>query len=751
MTTLDSTNSPDTTDTDAAVSAATDAAVADGAAIDADAIDTELDATARIRRPQGQGGTQPHASAKSGERRASTNDVVVARTDVEWLGRRLLGTWADVRLAARDLTARPELQRIDGQSLDEHRERVFGQLKLLVENGQVHRAFPKSLGGEDDHGGNIAGFEELVTADPSLQIKSGVQWGLFGAAVLHLGTSYHHETFLPGIMSLEVPGAFAMTETGHGSDVAAIGTTATYDEATEEFVIDTPFRGAWKDYLGNAGVHGTAAVLFAQLITKNVNHGVHAFYLPIRDAATGEFLPGIGGEDDGLKGGLNGIDNGRLHFTDVRIPRVNLLNRYGDVAPDGTYSSSIESPGRRFFTMLGTLVQGRVSLDGASVAAAKIALTVAITYGNERRQFTAGSDTDEEVLLDYQLHQKRLLPKLATTYAASFAHEQLLTKFDQVFSGAADTDDDRQDLETLAAALKPLSTWHALDTLQEAREACGGAGFLAENRLVGLRADLDVYATFEGDNHVLLQLVAKRLLSDYGRRFAKADFGVLARYVVEQASDRAVHGSGLRSLAQRVADFGSTARSVGQLRDASAQRQLLTDRVETMVAEVAAALRPASKLSKKEGAALFNQHQSEIIEAARAHAELLQWEAFTEAIEGAESAGMDDGTRVVLTWLRDLFGLGLVEKHLAWYLMNGRLSPQRAQSVGRYTERLAARLRPHAQDLVRAFGYGPEHIRAAIATGAERERQTEARDYYREARAAGTLPAPEKKPRTPRR
>ncbi len=661
------------------------------------------------------------------------------RIDVEKLGRQLLGTWAEARLRSRELSSRPEMQKVEGLSLEDQRARTFVQLKLLAENGQVHRAFPKSVGGQEDNGGNIAGFEELVAADPSLQIKSGVQWGLFGSAVMQLGTEYHHKKYLPGIMSLEVPGAFAMTETGHGSDVASVGTTATYDPETQEFVINTPFRAAWKDYLGNAANDGKAAVVFAQLITKGVTHGVHAFYLPIRDA-DGEFLPGIGGEDDGLKGGLNGIDNGRLHFTGVRIPRTDLLNKYADVAEDGTYTSPIDSPGRRFFTMLGTLVQGRVSLDGAAVAAAKIGLKIAITYGSQRRQFTAGSDTDEEVILDYQRHQRRLFPLLATTYAASFAHEVFLHKFDDVFSGRTDTDADRQDLETIAAALKPLSTWHALDTLQECREACGGSGFLAENRITSLRADLDVYVTFEGDNNVLLQLVAKRLLTDFSRKFAKADAGALARYVVTQAAGKAYHGTGLRSVAQTVKDFGSTARSVNWLQEPSTQRELLTDRVATMVTEIAGRLRSVDKLPKKAAADLFNSQQNELIEAARAHAELLQWEAFTDAVEQAP----DSGTRQVLTWLRDLFGFDLIEKHLAWYVIHGRLSPQRAQAVSAYIDRLITRIRPHAVDLVDAFGYGPELVRAKIATGAEAERQDEARAYYADLRASGDAPAVEK-------
>lgn len=666
------------------------------------------------------------------------------RLDVDHLARLLLGHYPELRLGARKLMADERFHRIEGLPLAEHRERVLGQLRLLAAEGDVHRSFPVRFGGAEDHGGFLARFEELGHADPSLQIKSGVQWGLFASAIYHLGTERSHDQFLADALSVAVPGAFAMTETGHGSDVAAIGTTATYDVETEEFVIHTPFRAAWKDYLGNAGQHGTAAVVFARLITSpagkpRVDHGVHAFYVPIRDPQTMEFLPGVGGEDDGLKGGLNGIDNGRLWFDHVRVPRTNLLNRYGDVDPDGTYTSPIASPGRRFFTMLGTLVQGRVSLDGAAVTASRLGLTIAITYGNQRRQF-AGAGNDEVVLLDYAEHQRRLLPLLAETYAAGFAHEDLLAAFDDVFSGRNDTPETREDLETLAAALKPTSTWLALKTLQTCREACGGAGFLTENRLTSLRADMDVYVTFEGDNTVLYQLVGKRLLTDYAKGFKHLDAVKVAQLVAERASDAARFRTPLHRAIQTIADVGDVRRSAGQLRETDTQRALLVDRVETMVAEIAQALRPAQKADAATAAALFNSQQHALVEAARAHAELVQWESFTAALARVD----DPGTKQVLTWVRDLFGLTVVERHLAWYLVNGRLSAGRARTVTSYIDRLVSRLRPHAQDLVDAFGFEQAHLRAPIASGAEQARQDEARAWYRAQRASGDAPIPEK-------
>jgi len=620
----------------------------------------------------------------------------------------LLGRWKDIRLDARRRMLDPGLHFQEQLPLAEHRARVTKQLHALLGSGAPRLPFAPGFGGKNDAGGNLAAFEEIALADPSLQIKAGVQWGLFTAAILHLGTSDHHQRLLEDAIELRTFGGFAMTETGHGSDVASILTTATYDPSTEEFVIDTPSRSAWKDYIGNAAIDARAAVVFAQLETKGERHGVHAFFVPIRDAA-GNFLPGVGGEDDGPKAGLNGIDNGRLHFSAVRIPRNNLLNRYGDVAPDGTYSSPIASQGRRFFTMLGTLVQGRVSLAGSATVGAKVALAIAIKYGDQRRQFPTAGGT-EQVILDYQRHQRRLLPRLAATYAAQFTQDELLADFHRVFSGERDDDTTRQDLETFAAAAKAEATWNALDVIQESREACGGAGFLAENRFGQLRSDLDIYATFEGDNNVLLQLVGKRLLGDYAKQFKGASAAQSAAIVAKGAAQEIAGATRLTALAQRAVDVTAAGAS-RSLRNAEVQERLLTARVEVSIAELGTRLRSASKLPPAEAAELVNRNQNELIVTARAYARLRQWQAFNRAVERVEH----EPTRAVLARLRDVFALTVIEDDLGWYLVRGLLSAQRARAVTATIDRLLAKLRPNAVDLVDAFGYEQGHLRAPIA------------------------------------
>ena len=314
-----------------------------------------------------------------------------------------------------------------------------------------------------------------------------------------------------------------MTETGHGSNVQALGTTATYDAG------DRGVRRPHADAGRAEGLHRQRGAARAD------GGGVRPAGRRRRDprcalpagpdpgSQDGTPLPGVTLSDCGPKLGLNGVDNGRIVFDQVRVPREALLDRYAQVDADGNYSSEIENPDRRFFTMLGTLVQGRVSVGGAAINASKVALTIAIRYGAQRRQFGAPGSAEEAMLLDYRMHQRRLLPLLARTYALHFAQAELVEEFVRVFEATTQGEHDRRALEAQAAGTKALGTWHATETIQMCREACGGAGYLAENRLATLKADTDVFTTFEGDNTVLLQLVAKGLLTDYRESFGKLD------------------------------------------------------------------------------------------------------------------------------------------------------------------------------------------------------------------------------------
>lgn len=613
--------------------------------------------------------------------------------DIDVLKGILLGKYGKARIEARAIAENPELHYVPGLSLRHHRDRVLGQITILRDSGLVVKAFPKKYGGLDDFGGHVAGFEELFITDPSLQIKSGVQYGLFAAALQHLGTKKHHEAYLEKAINLEMLGCYGMTESGHGSDVFNIKTTATYDIKNDEFIIHTPSRDAWKDYLGNAAVHGRWAVVFAQLYTgMNEKHGVHAFLVPIRDA-NGNFLKGVSGEDDGVKGGLNGIDNGRLAFNNVRIPRDNLLNRYGDVDSKGKYSSPISNPKRRFFVMLGTLVQGRVSLDGAAVVASKAALQIGITYANKRRQFMKTSG-EETLLLDYQTHQQRLLPLLAETYAANFAHEELLEEFNNVFERLAESAGEEvegmQVLETHAAVLKAVNTWHALNTLQQVREACGGNGFLQENHIVQMKSDFDVYVTFEGDNTVLLQLVGKRLLTDYSAKFKDAS----AAQKLQMASQDIIDS----------AKFKFTG-----LNHAHTISELLKARVDLMTAHIASALYKARKHGENMEDA-FNAHQVEVVQLGKAYGDMIRFEAFNKVVRrlphNEEWAPLND--------LNKLFGFSCIKKDAGWFLTHNLLTSSQSKELDSIIKNLFASLRPHAQDFVDAFGYNEQHLRAKI-------------------------------------
>ena len=608
------------------------------------------------------------------------------------------GEHAEIRDRTRWWLGMPGHEPVYDLAREEHRERVLAWTRELASEGDPAMGFPEAYGGQDAVARSVAAFETLAFGDLSLLVKCGVQFGLFGGAVLHLGTEHHHERYLRDIVTVDLPGCFAMTETGHGSNVQALGTTATYEPETGEFVVNTPEPEAQKDYIGSAARDGRLAAVFAQLIVGGENRGVHALLVPLRDES-GAVLPGIEIEDCGPKLGLDGVDNGRIRFDNVRVPREALLDRYAQVSAEGEYTSPIENPTRRFFTMLGTLVQGRVSVCGAGIGASKVALTMAVRHALERRQFGPPGG-EEAVLLDYRVHQRRLLPALATTYALHFAQDRLRRELHEVFTADEPSDRARRELETLAAGVKAVATWHATATIQECREACGGAGYLRENRFAALKADSDVFTTFEGDNTVLLQLTAKNLLTDYRDQFGELDPLGAATFMASQVASQVAERTALRELLGRLGDQLLPGRDDERdLLDRATQLELFRWRHDHVLAGVARRL----KRGIDDGGDPFEvlvECQDHVVTTARSWTDLVVLEAFAAAVEDCE----DGAARDLLDKLCSLYALSTIERERGWYQEHGRLSPPRSKAVIKLVNALCAELRPHAGSLVDAFG-----------------------------------------------
>ena len=576
------------------------------------------------------------------------------------------------------------------------RDRVYNWCLEFSRQGLGGLAYPTEVGGGGDLLGFLTAIETMAHFDLSLVIKFGVHFGLFCGSVYHLGTERHHKSIMPSALNLELPGCFAMTETGHGSNVRSLETTASYDKERAEFVIHTPNLAARKDYIGNAALHGQMSTVFAQLEIDGQRYGVHAFLVPIRDK-NGAALPGVTIEDCGEKAGLPGVDNGRLRFTQVRIPRENMLDRFASVSPEGVYSSPITSPTKRFFTMISTLVLGRITLAAASTSVCKNALSIALRYGESRRQF-GPEGAPEQAILDYQTHQRRLMPRLASTLALNFAYQDLSLRC----VDSLDSEEGRRKVESLAAGLKSWGTWHALDTVQICRECCGGQGYLAVNRFGSMRDDMDIFVTFEGDNTVLLQQVAKSLLTEYRHQFSEMGFVGLLHYLSRRATEAV---SAWNPLVSRNVD-------AAHLRDFEFHQRAFRSRENHLLTRVAGRLKRKIE-SGQEPWAAFNDCQDHLLTLAKASVERYLLECFQQSVQRCS----DGPTQAVLSLFCNLFALSRLEHDRAWFLENGYFEGAKSKAIRDQVIELCQQGRLMAWDVMAAFAIPDSILAAPIALG----------------------------------
>lgn len=612
--------------------------------------------------------------------------------DVSELVKMLDGTQGDLISKVKKVIADPAFAYREFESLLDQREQTLLWCQELAKQGFGAWAFPQFADGKDDMGGYFAIMETLSYHDLSMVIKFGVQFGLWGMSIFFLGTDKHHRKYLKDVGSLKLPGCFAMTETGHGSNVRGLETTATYNHKKKTFTIHTPNPDARKEYIGNAALHGHMATVFAKLIIDGEDFGVNAFIVPLRNAE-GKLHDGVRIEDCGRKMGLNGVDNGVIYFDQVEIPKENMLDKFSSVNELGEFESPISSDNRRFFTMLGTLVGGRIGIPRSALAASKTGLTIAIRHGEHRKQF--GPEGGEEVpILNYRMHQRRLMPPLATSYALHFALRYLTERF------LKRSEEDAQEIEALAAGLKAYTTWFTTATLQECREACGGKGYLSENRIDALKNDTDVYTTFEGDNVVLMQLVAKNRLTEFRQEFSDMNLFTVFNYVSKQAKTSITEKNPLI--------IRSTEKT--HLLDFDFHLSAFRYRERAILASAAKRIKRHIDEGMDSFDA-FNVVQHHLVNVGQAYIERVILEEFQKAVIGAHDKGVQDA----LTQLCQLYALHTLENNRGWYLEQGYMEGVKTKAIRKEVNQLCWEIRKNALALTDAFDIPESCIAAPIA------------------------------------
>ncbi|XP_058450516.1 peroxisomal acyl-coenzyme A oxidase 3 [Malaya genurostris] len=364
--------------------------------------------------------------------------------------------------------------------------------------------------------------EALHAVCPSMSVKIALGVGLFTNSLLAMGTE-RHSAIYNAAWNREIITCLAITEVSHGSNTKRCRTTATYDPETQEFIINTPDFEAAKCWVGNLGKTASIALLFAILYTSDgQNHGLQGFLVPIRDPKTLLTYPGVIVGDIGEKIGLNGIDNGFVMFNNYRIPRENMLNRVGDVTPEGVYESTFTEPGKILGAVLESFSAGRLGIMQESSNTLSHAAVIAVRYAALRKQFGPEKDGPEQSIIEYQLHQWRIFPYLAaacilkvSVFTLTEIYLETVQKSQAESNGFELLTQIVSEIHALVSSSKPLVTWTARDAIQESREACGGHGYLKAANLGELRNNHDPSCTYEGDNNVLGQQASNWLLRQW--------------------------------------------------------------------------------------------------------------------------------------------------------------------------------------------------------------------------------------------
>jgi acyl-CoA oxidase len=255
------------------------------------------------------------------------------------------------------------------------------------------------------------------------------------------------------------------------------------------------------------------------------------------------------------------------------------------------------------------------------------------------------------------------------------------------------TNVDKRKIETQVASLKAIVTWFANDTIQECREACGGKGYLMENQIADLKGDVDIFTTFEGDNHVLLQLAAKGVLSDFKSEFNSAGFRAVLTFL----------GTKIEDTLSTINPLYTNNVDKVHLYGTKFHKDAFNYRTRRLTYTVAMRIRDYVKKGMSSYQA-FLKVQTHLLTLGKAYSIELAYNTFvdfTDTITGEKN-------KLLFQKLGVLYALSEIQKNASWYLEQGYISGTKSKAIRKRIERLSTELRPHIGILVDGFGI-PEH------------------------------------------